>query len=398
MALADRLTGWLVSGRTRATSRDSDRAALPTTGMYNLLAAFRFGAVSALVALTVVLESRESLQTSIIVLVTWASAYSVLLVALGSRLATLRYGGYVVISLDMMLGVAGILVGGGMDSAFLLYALVPVLTAALLMNRAFTMALALVPGITVVGAHTIGSFYFDRFGWILEANYLTLLPVYAAVSLGMGLLPFYANLNLRRVEQAQVRRSEQRRLRAELHDKLAQSLSSLTMGLRQVRRVGGSSEQLSEMVEVSERSYADLRELFDLLEAGAWQPTAVGTLERLVEGWAEESGISVEASFPTRDLELPPERAIAILGIGREALTNVGKHSGATKVWVRLENQPGGTLLQVHDNGRGFSKQKASGHGRRIMQERAESVHASLVITSEPGQGTEVRLWCPQAT
>lgn len=372
----------------------NDVSGKPTTDVQrnaaNLLAALRFFAVAVVVALTAVIETRAETKSSLIVLATFASVVSIAIVALRVRLVTYPKLTYTLLGIDSVLAVLGILEGGGIDSPFLLYALLPPLTAALLLNRMAASVLASFPGSTVVLAHVGLSTIDSRYQGILEGNYLTLVPVYAIVCFAVALLPFYANLNLRKDEQDRARRIEQRILRAELHDKLAQSLASLTMGLRQMNRLG-PSETVDSLVNVSERSYAELRELLDLLEAGSWQPTAVGTLERLVESWQDLSGIGVVASLPPDDMGLPPDVSLALLGIAREALNNVGKHSGAEKVWVSMERKGDVVLLSVRDNGRGFGSTREPGHGLRIMQDRADGIGADLAIISEPGSGTEVR-------
>ena len=388
-----------LNGVASLFQRRGDRSETSTwsRGIFGLLATSRFLAVVLVVALTVVVESREPAEVAPVAIASVAALVSALIVFIGPRLLTLPWkSAQAFMAADAGIGAAGILISGGIDSPFLLYALLPVLTSALLMDRSFALGLALVPGGTVVLAHTVLSWTGNNLSWILEGNYLTLVPVYASVSVAVAVVPFYTNLNLRRAEEEQVRRSEQRLLRAELHDKLAQSLSALTMGLRQMRRVGSSAEQLGDLTEVSERSYAELRELLDLLEAGSWQPSAMGTVARLVEAWADESGVRVEASYPSGDLALPPEVTITILGIAREALTNVGKHSAATRVDVTLEDRPEAVSLAIRDNGRGFSEDRPSGHGRRIMQERADSIGATLSVVSGRGQGTTVVVWYPR--
>ena len=113
--------------------------------------------------------------------------------------------------------------------------------------------------------------------------------------------------------------------------------------------------------------------------------------------WAQETGIPVSSNLPDGDLQLPPEVTIALWGIAREALTNTGKHSGATRVWVELRVGADGTVLMVRDNGRGFPPdQPTTGHGRSIMQERAAEIGATLQVTSAPNEGTEVRVTYPR--
>ena len=115
-----------------------------------------------------------------------------------------------------------------------------------------------------------------------------------------------------------------------------------------------------------------------------------------METWEEESGIPVTTALSEDDLALPPDVAIAVLGIVREALTNVGKHSSATHVWVDAQRGPDGLALAVRDDGRGFAADRPAGHGRRIMRDRANSANIGLTIESRPGQGTEVRVRYPR--
>jgi signal transduction histidine kinase len=76
----------------------------------------------------------------------------------------------------------------------------------------------------------------------------------------------------------------------------------------------------------------------------------------------------------------------------QEALSNVAKHAGASKVEISLKQEEGAIELSIRDDGQGFDpKLTASGHyGLGMMHERAEAVGARLSITSKPGQGTEL--------
>ncbi|MEX2430780.1 MAG: ATP-binding protein [Dehalococcoidia bacterium] len=361
----------------------------------NLLALLRFLFVAVGVTLIVVLQPAGGPDPLLVFLITGAATLSLAFAAIGTRLSATPRIAQPLLVADAMLASVGIVAGGGFDSPFLLYALAPALTASLLFGWAFAFALAVTPAVIAASAHTVWPVT-GRFAWILDGNYLTLAPVYAAACLAVALLPFYANLNLRRAEQERARRAEQRLLRAELHDKLAQSMSALTMGLRQLQRVGGHSGPVGELVGVSERSYRELCGLLDLLEAGSWQPAAGGTLRRLVEAWEEETGIPVTAVLPEGDLSLPLDVTIAVLGVVREALTNAGKHSAATAVWVEVQQTPEAMEVAVRDNGRGFAGDRPAGHGRRIMQERADAANVALTVESAPGQGTQVRLRYPK--
>jgi len=84
--------------------------------------------------------------------------------------------------------------------------------------------------------------------------------------------------------------------------------------------------------------------------------------------------------------------------VGQEALNNIAKHAGARAVVITLEASTGELVLRVRDDGRGFDAGKSfPGHlGLRSMRERAASVGGVVVISSAPGQGTEVTIRVPR--
>jgi signal transduction histidine kinase len=89
---------------------------------------------------------------------------------------------------------------------------------------------------------------------------------------------------------------------------------------------------------------------------------------------------------------LPPEVQIALYRMTQEALNNVTKHARATQVTVSLRSQPEGVELRIKDDGRGFdpARIKPSRLGLDILRERAEAIDATLQITSQADQGTEI--------
>ena len=99
--------------------------------------------------------------------------------------------------------------------------------------------------------------------------------------------------------------------------------------------------------------------------------------------------------------ELPGDVRLAFYRIAQEALNNVAKHSHATKARLSLESlpdHPRGARLTVEDNGGGFDPAAAHGGqlGLGIMRERAQAVHANLLMCSAPAEGTTVAVtWWP---
>jgi signal transduction histidine kinase len=97
---------------------------------------------------------------------------------------------------------------------------------------------------------------------------------------------------------------------------------------------------------------------------------------------------------------LPPGMEREILRVAQEAIHNVNKHAGAKQLSVQLEYGPGEIALEVRDDGRGFKAEEEAesppGHyGLTGMRERAAAIGGTLEVTSEPGEGTAVRLRAP---
>ena len=94
-----------------------------------------------------------------------------------------------------------------------------------------------------------------------------------------------------------------------------------------------------------------------------------------------------------------PEVQIAFYRIAQESFNNIIKHARAGQVSVNLDCTPSHASLAVQDNGRGFEVTNSfPGHmGLNIMRERAKTIGATLIITSQAGQGTRIALnWSDQ--
>ena len=88
-------------------------------------------------------------------------------------------------------------------------------------------------------------------------------------------------------------------------------------------------------------------------------------------------------SLPT----LSPEVELVIYRVAQEALTNVLRHANATEVLVQLRRADGHVLLEVADNGRGFTPATV-GRGMRGMRERATVINAELDVRARAEGGT----------
>jgi len=112
----------------------------------------------------------------------------------------------------------------------------------------------------------------------------------------------------------------------------------------------------------------------------------------LFEGNAIRCRLDLPPELPAR--MLPPDVRHNIFLIGKEALTNVLKYAGGTKVEVQVQTDGRHFVMVIADDGRGFDAKVTASTGRRNglenMRRRAAAVGGQLVLTSAPGQGTRV--------
>ncbi len=116
--------------------------------------------------------------------------------------------------------------------------------------------------------------------------------------------------------------------------------------------------------------------------------------------WAAGSGVEIHVDVSGPRPRLPEEMEQHLLRIAQEAVTNVLKHAGASKIWVKLHAEARRLYLRIVDNGRGFDQASAfsavGGHFGLIgMRERAERVGGELKLSSNPGEGTQVEVMAP---
>lgn len=159
--------------------------------------------------------------------------------------------------------------------------------------------------------------------------------------------------------------------------------------------------QVETIGQLAQGVLARLRTLiFDLHPPAPERSGLVAAVRQRLEMLEDESGIAWDLENGLT-AELTWEARVVLYRIAQEALANVKKHSGATKVLVRLSTADGGTHLEMEDDGIGFQDIDAwrplPGHlGIATMRERAELVGGTLTLSSHPGAGTKVVCWVPE--
>jgi signal transduction histidine kinase len=133
----------------------------------------------------------------------------------------------------------------------------------------------------------------------------------------------------------------------------------------------------------------------DLRPAALERLGLAGALQALAEESAARGGIDVEALVEIAETPGGDEERL-VYRLVQEALTNVVKHSGATRVVVAVEGGDDELRITIQDDGRGFDLALVTG-GRGLigMRERIELFGGSIEVASEPGAGTEITATVP---
>ena len=124
----------------------------------------------------------------------------------------------------------------------------------------------------------------------------------------------------------------------------------------------------------------------------------VAAIEWHAQQFQERTGIVCRFDSLVDNVELSREQATTVFRIFQEAMTNVLRHAGATKVNVIIEEEEGEFVLEVKDNGRGITQsERLGGHSLGLlgMRERAHSVGGKIEINGTAGKGTVIIVRLP---
>jgi signal transduction histidine kinase len=199
---------------------------------------------------------------------------------------------------------------------------------------------------------------------------------------------------------------ERRRIVYELHDGILQSLATLILRLEGCRgRLLKTQTELAEEIESVENLTRDsMNEIRRFLAGKDSQPIASGMLiDKLREEMRflhEGLGMDVILESQPENLTLPAVIERETYYVLREALTNVTRHSHASRVEIQLEQMNGTLKGSLTDDGVGFNQKNLrteNGFGLSGMQQRMNKLGGKLLVESSPGYGTKVSFLVPTA-
>lgn len=205
--------------------------------------------------------------------------------------------------------------------------------------------------------------------------------------------------------------TERQRLSMEIHDTLAQGLSSQRMLLQAAERVwesepGKARAHVQSAASVAEHNLAEARRfVHDLAPADLTRGSLDVALHALA---ARESGdhlsVRVNVDAGARTPLLPDRVQSALLRVAQGAVANVREHAGATTAVLTLTVLEDQVVLDVTDDGRGFDPAAAAvpagtrGHGLPAMRARLGQLGGTLTVESTRREGTVLSAVVPLET
>jgi signal transduction histidine kinase len=202
---------------------------------------------------------------------------------------------------------------------------------------------------------------------------------------------------------------ERQRIASDFHDGPLQNFISLQMRLEVLRKLlsrdlEAGMDELRQLQAVAQSQVRDLRVFLHAMRPlDVDAADLVVTARRTAEAFQKESGIPVAFIGTAAPVGLSQESTSEVLQMIREALYNVQKHSGATRVAVALEKSEKALEISVEDNGHGFTfagsysleELELLRLGPNSLKRRARTLNADMQLESRPGRGAGLRVRVP---
>ncbi|HEY9852942.1 MAG TPA: response regulator [Leptolyngbyaceae cyanobacterium] len=195
---------------------------------------------------------------------------------------------------------------------------------------------------------------------------------------------------------------ERNRMAREIHDTLAQAFTGIIIHLGAAERAMVTTPEqaishLKTVGELAKSGLAEARRSVESLRPQLLEECDLyNALSRIATQMSSHTEINTVLEVTGTAYSLPLEAENNLLRIGQEALTNAFKYAKARTIRIGLIYELEQFILKVQDNGQGFDMESScfsNGFGFLGMTERAERIGAKLIITSQPGRGTEVMVF-----
>jgi len=202
----------------------------------------------------------------------------------------------------------------------------------------------------------------------------------------------------------EVREEERRNISLEIHDDLGQQLTALKIDITWLRQILSNEDK--SLIEKTESMNNIINGVIQSVQriSSSLRPSILDDLglmpaiEWLVNDFNNYSGIKCKLTLPSDEFDFGKNEAINLFRIVQETLTNIARHSKATKASIIIKEANNNLEIKISDNGIGISKENildANSFGLQGMKERAEVFKGKIKITGREGKGTKVEIIVP---
>lgn len=188
---------------------------------------------------------------------------------------------------------------------------------------------------------------------------------------------------------------ERQRLARELHDSVSQALYGIVLGVKTAKEVlardpAQAAAALDYVLRLAEAGLAEMRAiLFELRPESLEQEGLVVALEKQAASLRVRRQIEVVCELGDEPVA-PLAIKEALYRVAQEGLQNIIEHAHARRVRLQLLIEPDAVVLDLHDDGVGFSSAATDDRGLQVMRDRIHRVGGQIEIASVPGIGTRV--------
>ncbi len=194
---------------------------------------------------------------------------------------------------------------------------------------------------------------------------------------------------------------ERLQIARDLHDTLAHSMMAMLSEVRLLRKLqvhdpDSLPGELARAEEVAQEGLNEARSAITQMRGNSVRDIGLGpALSKAIERFENRTGLTVEFTSDGEAARFGDERAEVIFRMTEEALRNIERHAGASRINIGLHSENGTQLeLLIEDNGVGFDARAVPpGHFGLIgLREQARLIDAELQIDSRPNHGTRLRV------
>ena len=203
--------------------------------------------------------------------------------------------------------------------------------------------------------------------------------------------------------------NERQRISRDLHDKVAQDLSTLKMAFEilfddETAIPSGLRKKVSETSRALQSTITAVRDLaYDLRPPGLDDIGLIPALAMFCEEFTEKSGVKVDfQSAGMKNLQLDSDSEINLYRLVQEGLNNIRKHADTKEATIKLIGAYPNIILRIEDGGKGFDMETWAGTkdsqkkmGLRSMKERVSLLNGKMKIQSLPMEGTQIFIKIP---